>query len=190
MRHLLFSVSFIILTTHLATAQTQYPKAELFGGYSYFRANPEEFNLNGWNASVTANVTDWLGVEGDFSGHYGSPAVFGFEIPYVDVNSHTFMAGPKITYRSPKIAPFAHVLIGASRAATSAFGFTVSNTALATAVGGGLDVKVSDAIAVRLLQLDYVMTRHQTAPQIFFSGFRDQQNNLRFSAGLVFKLGK
>lgn len=189
MRKLLFGVSLMLLIPIAAMAQAEYPKAELFGGYSYFRANPDEMNLHGWDASVTANVADWFGVEGDFSGHYGSPEILGFQVPFVNVNSHTFMAGPKLTYRSNSFAPFAHFLIGAARASTGAFGYSVSDTALAAAVGGGIDINLSKSVAIRAIQADYVMTRFQPGPQLFFSGFGDHQNNFRFSAGLVLKLG-
>jgi hypothetical protein len=189
MRKLWLGVSLILLIPMAAMAQGEYPKAELFGGYSYFRANPDGLNLNGWNASVTANMTNWFGVEGDFSGHYGSPRVYGFEVPFVDVSSYTFMAGPKLTYRANTVAPFAHFLIGSARASTGAFGYSLSDTALATVVGGGVDINVSKSLAIRAIQADYVMTRFQTGPQIAFSGFDDRQNNFSLSAGLVLKLG-
>jgi len=189
MRKLWLGISLMLLIPIAAMAQVDYPKAELFGGYSYFRANPDEMNLNGWNASVMANITDWFGVEGDFSGHYGSPRVLGLDVPFVDVSSHTFMAGPKLTYRSNSIAPFAHFLIGAARASTGAFGYSLSDTALATVIGGGIDINLSESVAIRAIQADYLMTRFHTGPQIFFSGLDDRQNNFRFSAGIVFKLG-
>ncbi len=189
MRKLWLGFSLMLLIPMTAMAQGEYPKAELFGGYSYFRANPDGFNLSGWNASVTANLTNWFGVEGDFSGHYGSPRVYGFEVPFVDVSSHTFMAGPKLTYRANTVAPFAHFLIGAARASTGAFGYSLSDTALATVVGGGIDINVSKSLAIRAIQADYLMTRFQVGPQIAFSGLDDRQNNFRLSAGLVLKLG-
>jgi opacity protein-like surface antigen len=166
-------------------AQDEYPRAEIFGGYSYFRANPDGFNLNGWNASVAGNLTNWFGLEGDFAGHYGSPKIFGFNIPFADITSYTFMGGPKFSYRSGSLTPFAHFLIGGAQARTGALGVSISDTALAAAVGGGIDINLSPSIAIRAAQADYVMTRFQTDP---FS-FRDRQNNFRFSAGLVIKLG-
>ncbi len=170
-----------------AIAQDEYPRAEIFGGYSYFRSNPEGFNLNGWNASVTGNVNSWFGVEGDFSGHYGSPEVFGIENPFVDVNSHTFMVGPKLSYRSKSVTPFAHFLIGAARAGTGTLGYSVSETALAAAIGGGIDINVSESIAIRAAQADYLMTRFNSYTQIMFNRLGDEQNNFRFSAGIVIK---
>jgi hypothetical protein len=189
MRKFWLGISLMLLIPMAAMAQGEYPKAELFGGYSYFRANSDGFNLSGWNASVTANITNWFGVEGDFSGHYGSPRVYGFEVPFVDVSSHTFMAGPKLTYRANTVAPFAHFLIGAARASTGAFGYSLSDTALATVVGGGVDINVSKSLAIRAIQADYIMTRFQVGPQIAFSGLDDRQNNFRLSVGLVLKLG-
>lgn len=179
----------MVLAPLAASAQTDYPRAEIFGGYSYLRADPSEMSLHGWNAAATVNLSEWLGVTGDASGHYGSPSVRGFEIPYLDVNSHTFMVGPKLTWRAETVAPFAHFLIGASRVSTSAFGYGDSATALAAAVGGGLDVRLGRSLSLRAVQVDYLMTRHDAGPQIFFSGIDDRQNNLRVSAGLVFHFG-
>jgi len=47
-------------------------------------------------------------------------------------------------------------------------------------VGGGLDLKVSPNVALRLFQADYEMSR--------FSGTR--QDNIRLSAGIVIRVGK
>jgi opacity protein-like surface antigen len=187
MRKILLGSFLILLVPLAAMAQPDYPRAEVFGGYSYFRANPDEFNLHGWNASVAVNINEWLGVEGDFSGHYGSPSYYGFSIPYTDISSLTYMAGPKLTYRAGSVAPFAHFLIGGARAATSAYGISLSDTALAAAVGGGIDIQVSEHVAIRAIQADYLMTRFETGPAILFSGFDDRQNNFRLSAGIVFR---
>jgi hypothetical protein len=178
MRKVLF-LSVFFLVTLAAMAQTQeFPRAEVFGGYSYFRANPEGFNLNGWNANVAGNLTHWFGVEGDVSGHYASP------VSGIDINSYTFMGGPKLAYRMDKIVPFAHFLIGASRAGTNEFGDKSSDHALAAIIGGGVDLALHKSFAVRVAQVDYLMTRFD------LGGFDDQrQNNFRFSAGLVFRLG-
>ncbi len=171
-------VSFLALLIPLnAMAQQEYPRVEVFGGYSYLRANPEELNLNGWNASFAGNLTDWFGVEADFSGHYASPNEFPFS--GVDINHYTFMGGPKLALRSGPITPFAHFLIGAARAGTSEFGASTSDYALAAAIGGGIDFNLSSVVAVRVFQADYLMTRFVD----------ERQNNFRFSAGLVFRLG-
>jgi hypothetical protein len=168
----LLCLAAIALVSMDVMAQQEFPRAEVFGGYSYFRANPEEINLNGWNASITGNLTDYFGIEADFSGHYKSLS------RNVDINSHTFMAGPKLAYRMEGIVPFAHFLIGASRSGTNSFGFGFSDYALASAIGGGVDLKINKRFAIRAAQADYLMTR-----------FNDErQNNFRFSAGIVIRL--
>jgi hypothetical protein len=189
MRKILLSIFLAFLIPVAAMAQMEFPRTEAFGGYSYFRANPDVLSLHGWNGSVTGNITSWFGIEGDFSGHYGSPKVFGFGIPFVDISSHTYMAGPRLTYRTESVAPFAHFLIGGARASTGAFGASIADTALATVVGGGLDLNLNKSLAIRVIQADYLMTRFQTGPQILFSGLSDRQNNFRISAGFVIKLG-
>ncbi len=189
MQKLFLGVVLCLVVPMAAIAQEEFPKTEVFGGYSFLKSNPEDLKLNGWNASITGNVNRWFGFEGDFSGHYGSPSVYGFTIPFVDANSHTFMGGPRLSYRSKSATPFAHFLIGGARAETSAFGVSLSETALAAAVGGGIDINLNKSISIRAIQADYLMTRYNTYPQIFFNGLDDRQNNFRISAGIVIKFG-
>jgi len=163
------------------------PKAEVFGGYSYLRVNELSglgigLNLNGWNGSVTGNVNDWFGVKADFSGQYGRPSFFGFSPDLgLKTNVHSFLFGPSVSYRGHSaIVPFGHALFGVSRGYANLFGFNVSDSAFAMAFGGGVDLKLGDAIAVRLIQADYMQTR--------FAFFH--QNHTRLSAGIVFRLGR
>jgi hypothetical protein len=183
MRKFLAGVAFIFLIPLGVRAQQEFPKAEIFGGYSYFRANPDGFNLNGWNASITGNITPWFGIEGDFSGHYGKPKADGFVIPGISLNSHTIMGGPKITARNGNFAPFAHFLIGLNRAGSNDNGDVASNIALSTVIGGGFDFSVHKNVAIRAFQLDYLMTQFDVNDD----GRHERQNNFRFSAGIVFK---
>jgi hypothetical protein len=55
------------------------------------------------------------------------------------------------------------------------FNFNFTNTAFAMAFGGGLDIKLTNRLAVRPLQADYLLSR--------VNGFT--QNNLRIGTGLV-----
>jgi len=189
MHKILLGALFIFMVPCASMAQPDYPPAEIFGGYSYLRANPEGFNLHGWNASVTGNVTDWFGIEGDLSGHYGSPTDRFGSIPGIDIDHHTFMVGPKLSYRTGSVTPFAHFLIGAARAGTEdEIEFVkLSDWALATVVGGGVDINLSRSVALRVAQADWLMTRYDTRRDFFDD--RDRQHNFRFSAGIVIKLG-
>ncbi len=54
----------------------KYPRAELFGGYSY--GMTESFNSghvsrpNGWNVSLGLNVDPWIGFVFEGTGQYGT----------------------------------------------------------------------------------------------------------------------
>lgn len=161
----LFLISAIIFSLPLIGAAQDYPKAEVFTGYSYLRG---DFNANfqGWNASVTGNVNRWIGVVGDVSGHYlGNGA-----------NLHSFLFGPKFSYRgNERVTPYFQTTLGAVRA-NSDF---LDETAFGWTVGGGLDVKVHKNVAIRVIEVDYLRTS--------FSGW--SQQNGRLSAGVVWRFG-
>jgi hypothetical protein len=185
MRKILLCSCFLLLLAPVAAmAQQDYPRGEIFFGYSYFRANPEEQNLNGWNASITGNITSWLGVEGDLAGHYGTPKdQFGYILRGIHINQYTFMGGPKLSLRAGRVTPFVHALIGGARAGTNEFGLRSSQFAMAAALGGGVDIGLTKYIAVRAVQADYIMTRFNTD----FDNSNERQNNFRFSTGIVFR---
>jgi opacity protein-like surface antigen len=161
-----------------------FPKAEIFGGYSYFRADttltgmPSQ-NSNGWEASVTGNLNRFLGVTADFNGDYTSASVAGAN---VTGHIHNFLFGPTVSYRTRRVTPFVHALFGDSHltGSTVLAGTTTassSNDAFAMALGGGADVKLSRLLAVRLAQIDYLRTQFSST----------SQNNMRYSAGLVLR---
>jgi opacity protein-like surface antigen len=152
------------------------PKVDVFGGYQYTRVDTGipgvgSINLNGWNAALDGYFTKYLGVSADFSGAYGSP--FG-----VSTKLHTFMFGPIVRFpNSSKITPFAHALFGGGHLSASFGGLSGGETDFAWAAGGGLDANISSRFAVRLAQADFLQTR--------IGG--ENQNNFRYSAGIVVK---
>jgi hypothetical protein len=174
------------------------PKAEVFGGFSYFHTE-RGGNLYGWNASVAGNLNNWFGLVADFGGHYNSESSrSSFILPGVPsssfrleskANIHTFMVGPRFSYRkSDRITPFGHILIGGIRNhIKSEFqsdlignsSFTDTQTTVAGAVGGGLDVKLGSSVALRVIQADFVLTHFFSTPQ----------SNARVSIGLVYRFG-
>ena len=88
MRKLVFVGILLLAMSGLALAQ-DFPKFEVFGGYSYLRSDlnsrsmaeyyGNEFgaagNINGFEGSFTYNLNKWLGIKADFSGHFGSDKV-------------------------------------------------------------------------------------------------------------------
>ena len=185
MRKLLFVATLLVLLLPLTAAAQDAPKVEIFGGYSYFRADDKiDADLHGWNASVAGNVNKWFGVVGDFSGHYDNFDGPGFN---TDINLHLFTFGPKFAYRKyERVTPYGHVLLGAARThtkvVTAAATVRDTDTDFALIAGGGLDLNVNKSLAVRLFQTDYVFIRDGSLDTNF--------HNFRVSTGLVLKLGE
>jgi hypothetical protein len=166
----------LIIVASLPAMTQDVPKAEVFGGYSW-----SEGNFHGWDASVTGNVTKRFGVTADFSGHYGSES--GQPI-LVNQHEHSFLFGPRFAFRGKRLTPFVYALFGATNFRESAIisGQRVSatDTGFSSAVGGGLDVRVNDRVAIRAFQLDY-----------FRPIINDEANNRgRLAFGVVIRLGK
>ena len=182
MKKLVLVVVLLIGFSVLAVAQ-DVPVAEVFGGYSYVRVNPtqeqnpDSINLNGFSTSVALNANKIAGVVADFGGYYGS-------VPNEnDVNVHIYslMFGPRINVRKGKVTPYVQALFGYSHLSVLANDETIQKeNDFAMAFGGGVDININKTISVRPVQIEYVGIK---------SG-QDLLNNMRFSAGIVFKLGK
>ena len=166
--------------------ETVTPQAEVYAGYYYVRFNvsvngnpfpaPAGFNGNGGGGQLEYNVTPWLGIVGDFAGYHVSaqPSAGAF----------SYLFGPRINFRRKrqKAMLFVHALFGGLHA-NDFIGRVGNGTAFAMTVGGGVDVKVSPSIAIRLAQAEYLMTR-------FSDGLSNRQDNFRFGAGVVFRFGQ
>ena len=190
------------LTVGTVTASAQ-DKVEVFAGYSYLRpaiTTQQEAaceviiicppptpmpvtshpNLNGYEFSATYKLIPWLGVSGDFSGHYGKVA--GVSSTHVQ----TFLFGPQISVPG-KVSPFVHALFGGVHQSVGAGTITGgavpiaiianSGNSFAAALGGGIDLRVAPFLSVRPIQLDYLMTRFNSTTQ----------NQPRASAGIVLR---
>ena len=168
------SMSLVFLALVSVVAQ-EVPKVEVFGGYSWSGGN-----FHGWDTSVTGNVTKRFGLVADFSGHYGSE----LGLVRVDQHAHSFLFGPRLSFRGKRLTPFVYGLFGATRFAESAVingqRLSAVSNGFSLAVGGGLDIKVNDRIAIRAFQLDY-----------FRPTVNDEPNNRgRLAFGVVLRLGK
>lgn len=188
MKKPLFLASLLALCLPLAaSAQEVAPKVEIFGGYSYLRADTVfGINAHGFNTSLTGNITKHVGIVGEFSRFTNSESfpILGTPITLtVNSNVLTYLFGPRIVLHRGKAEPFVHALFGGARENETVPGrpvAPVTDNAFAFALGGGLDVKVNDNFAIRVAQIDYLgdKLRGQTG------------NNFRYSAGIVIRLGK
>jgi opacity protein-like surface antigen len=164
----------LVLALAVSASAQDYPKAEVFGGYSYLHTSiaGTGFSSNGVSGSISINPSNWVGLVGDFGVYHRSVLGTG-------VNTVTYLFGPKLAYRhSDKLTPYFHFLLGGAHLS----GGGASTSAFALAFGGGFDAKVTPHVAVRLIQADYVLTK-------FNDGANNRQSNARISAGIVFRPG-
>lgn len=180
----------------------QFPRVELYGGYSY--ALTDLFNsgnragLDGWNASLGLNAAKWLGFVFEGSGYYGTskipiavPSPFppcppfcptGTDLFPVKTRNYNYLFGAQFPYRKwDRLTPFGEVLFGHSGIrgeARSSDGteFVRVGTGLGLMGGGGVDYKIGPRLALRF-KADYLQTR----------GFKLKQDNVRFSIGIVIR---
>ena len=127
-------------------------RAEASAGYSSMRDYDGDATFpRGWFASLGADVAGPLAVVGDVSGSYKSMG--GLDVR-VGVRIHTFMGGPRVRWRGHRVAPYAQMLFGVARTATT---FRLPEETLsdarhnfAIAPGGGIDVQLSRRAAARV----------------------------------------
>ena len=189
------------------------PKAEIFGEYSYLRFNPtlpgiNNRSFNGGGGGITFNLNNYFGIKAELMGYGSTNYTIPANTPIpgsgglatiapitTQGNMFTYLFGPQVSYRTSKANIFGELLFGGSNSngyanIAEAFNGVGGNVASGTqhpftmAFGGGLDVKVSKNVAIRPIELDWILTRY-TNP------FTDtnNQNSFRYTAGIVFYLG-
>jgi len=160
------------------------PQFEMAGTFSYMRGNADDsgggFNLDGASASFAYNYRDRFSFVGDL-GAYRFYGLGGG----LSSTMYTYMAGPRLPlHRIRRIKPFLQVLAGGGRLNASSGGINAGENSFAMAIGGGADFAVTRRLAVRLIEGDFLLTRFAHP-----DGSSATQNNLRISAGLVFRFG-
>jgi opacity protein-like surface antigen len=144
-------------------------------GASFFGTQFQKFfcdrrGFNGFDASVAFNFTKYLGVKGNFSGHFKSDRFVDTSPPTTNVTKerlYNFLGGVQIkdNAATTRVKPYAHALFGLARytvnAATTSpvaflnFNTSDSNRSFAMKLGGGIDVRVSKNVDLRLIEINY-----------------------------------
>jgi opacity protein-like surface antigen len=175
MKRIIWVVLAILVSCVSAHAQ-EIPQWEIFGGYSYLRANlsgpGSSFGMNGGGGSVGENMNSWFGGRFEVKAFDGTTAG-------TRVTAQTITFGPVFTYRKfNRFTPYAEVEFGDVHASRGYLGISSSANKFAMTAGGGVDYGINGRFAIRM-QVDYLMTR-----------FLDMgQNNIQASAGVVFRFG-
>ena len=170
------------------------PKWELFTGYQWINPGgtvPTPFQppnaatpfhmpaiADGFGSSLTWNGTPIFGLEGDFGHNWGSSRT-----------ETTLAVGPRATWRAEGTNFFAHTLLGLNRVGVD--GLTPSN-AIGAILGGGMDLKFSRLISIRLFEADYVWAAHHfpdNASPNFPDLRRPHFGGARLRTGIVWNFG-
>ena len=212
MRQLLVGSVLILCCVPLAVAQSNdHSRFDFFAGYSILRTNYEaergpiptepvitffsgKQTLNGFNVSATGYLTKNFGLTGDFSGHFTTDRccipIPGFAT--TDIRVFNVLGGPQYSFRNnSRVTPFVRALAGVAnthaRLEIPSFPATetASSTDFALAIGGGVDVRVNDRVAVRVFQVDYNPIFLSSGNELGFGNKR--ADNVRFSFGVVIK---
>lgn len=169
-----FVVGVSVLLLALPASAQDYPKAEIFVGASYAGVDdpidPERENFVGFQTNFAGNFNRSFGIAGDF----------GVEFRVFDGHATSFLAGPRFTARGDRATGFVHAMFGGVNYSGVVSGRDRSETGLAMAFGGGVDVNLGQRFALRAIQFDYVPTHL----------FDTWEHNIRLGIGVVFKLGE
>ena len=185
----------------------QFPRFEFFGGGSYAEAGL--FNaghwagLGGWDASLGANATRWLGIVVDGGQYFGTskipsavpapfpPGQFYEPTPSPTFNvatrEYNFLFGAQFARRKyERWTPFGELMYGhqgTRGVATPQSGPLVTEvgTGRALVAGVGADYKINPRFALRF-KADYL----QTGTAFPLVG-KQKQDNFRFSMGIVIR---
>jgi Outer membrane protein beta-barrel domain len=166
------------------------PQYEIGGGVAYRsfdQFSGTRLNMGGWEAYGDYHVWRFINVAGDIAGTYNRSSSSGsVNKTSTSTNIYSFLVGPQLYPfgHAHKITAYGHVLFGGGNYSSriTQVGFTPFSTSYFGPVwmgGGGLDWKVKEHWAIRLIQADYERTS-------FLSG-APSQGNYRVSIGLVYR---
>jgi hypothetical protein len=171
----------------LCAQEVDVPKYEVGLNYSWLHVNSGNYDYqrtgNGSSGYFEYNLTRSIGLVGDFGGYANTRTGINDKVL-------TYLFGPRFNWRHSRLNPYAQFLFGGAYAWAGPTGNSSTQNAFATAAGGGLDVKWTEHIAIKPIQVEYVMTQFDSA---HLGGstvrFGDHQNDIRYSAGIVFQFG-
>lgn len=169
--------------------KAQTPRAEISGAYSFMhdQDRSEDFSA-GWVASAIGNVNSWIGLATEAGGSYrtcrncqrGPFTSQKFRGTDLHLRVYTYMAGPRVaSHAIAAVTPFAQVLFGGSHISGGVQFDGALNTGFTYQPGGGVDVRVTPKVGIRL-QGDYRVIRT--------TGHNGKES--RFLVGVVFRSGQ
>jgi hypothetical protein len=197
----------VFLLCAFTAAAQDVNRMEAFLGYALVRfgssTDAPSFISSGGSGQFAYNFNRWLGGVADL-GAVHNGYVDNFR---VDNTTASFLFGPRLSFRYPRIRPYFQVLFGGVYYAAS-YGIegsvlsplppypafpsesvtgriTRSETAFAMTAGGGLDIQINKYLSFRPIGLDFFLTRLENLRTLG----DNSQHNLRYTTGLNFTFG-
>jgi len=169
--------------------EAQTPRAEISGGYSFVhdKDRSEDFPA-GWVVSAIGNVNEWISVATEVGGNYrvcrecqrGPFTSSKFRSTDLNLRVYTVMAGPRVaSHAISAVTPFAQILVGGSHISGGVQFDGALNTGFTYQPGGGVDVRVTPNVGIRL-EGDYRVIRTK--------GHDNKES--RVLVGVVFRSGQ
>jgi len=200
MRKAFLMVLFVACCVPAAFAQgDEYKKGEVYVGFSHNRVDTggaftssslgsdDREGFNGFNVDAKGNISRYFGVKGDFSYHQKSESITVLGTTFnLKGKLYQLMGGVQLQDNAvaTKVRPFAFAVVGVGHASVDASNtggvvasFNESESGLAAAFGGGLDVRLNDKVDLRLVKADYNPVRIEGTTS----------HNFRVGVGLNFR---
>jgi hypothetical protein len=174
--------------------------ADVFGGYSYAKADPNSTlpkqNMNGWVGSAAGYANHWFGAAFEVAGQFGNiPApASAAGAPSLNFKEYSYMAGPQFRILNQKrVQSDVRILLGGVfgqvNVPSSATPAQVNQLG-AAGYGGFNETKFAALFA---LPVDVSVTRLiaiRVEPGLYLTNFNQHaQGNFRLSVGPVFRFG-
>jgi opacity protein-like surface antigen len=182
-------LTLIISGTTVMAQETSTPQVEIGLNYSFDRINPgggySAYSANGGFGDVEYNLNRHLGIVADLGANYVG-TVNGISVGDI---TFQYLFGPRFNIRHGRFNPYFQALFGEQRfsngfnpGGVNPYTGSAQNN-FAMAIGGGLNIAVSNRLSVRPFEVDYLP--NEVSP----GGLNYVQNNFRYAAGVVLRLG-
>jgi hypothetical protein len=173
--------------------------AEVFGGYTYAKVNPEaplpKENSSGWFGGVTGYAFPWFAATVEISAVFGSsPAPSSVGGTALNFKEYSYMAGPQFRFvDKAKVQSSFKVLLGGAFGQANLPSTESAANTQALAAAGYSGFNQTKFAALFAVPVDFTVSRHlgiRVEPGIYLTDYnKTTQSNFRLSIGPVFRLG-
>ncbi len=194
MRRLLVLAGLLAISSIPASAQIT-PKYEGGAGFDYTRLGPQlltsttstyQLQMFGWNVNGVYNLRKLFGVAFDVSGIYNRQVSSSPNVGNATTQVYPFLVGPRFyPLGHRRLTLFGQILVGGSYERLSAPALppfpsaVLTSTGFAWEGGFGVDYRLKDHWALRLIEVDYLDTWYNGSPS----------GSERATVGVVYRWG-